>query len=127
MNSLAKILLPVDFSERSSLALHYIRELALPMGSELILAHVLAPLHSEHEAPPQAAGSMLVDIYRMRSEQAERDLAAFELKTLEGLRVRRTVLHGLAPEMISLAPGSVRHTSGITSRTRYTTLSTLGG
>jgi len=103
MTSLSKILLPVDFSERSSLALHYVRELALPMGSELILAHVLPSLHSEFQAA-QVAGSMLVDVYRMRTEQAEHALAAFEPQSLEGLRVRRMVLNGdPASEIVQLA------------------------
>ena len=93
MNSLAKILLPVDFSERSALAVRYARELALHFHSELILAHVLAPLHSEYSAM-QIAGSMLVDVYRSRADQAERDLNAFEPEALAGLNVRRLLLHG---------------------------------
>ena len=93
MNSLSKILLPVDFSERSSLAVHYVRQLALPLHAEILLAHVLAPLHSEIGAT-HAAGSMLLDIYRSRAEQAERELAAFETEALAGLNVRRIVLHG---------------------------------
>jgi nucleotide-binding universal stress UspA family protein len=92
MNSLAKILLPVDFSERSALAVRYARELALQFHSELILAHVLPPLHSEYGM--QIAGSMLVDVYRSRTDQAERDLNAFEPGALAGLKVRRVLLHG---------------------------------
>ena len=69
MNSLAKILLPIDFSERSAVAVHYVRQLALPSQAEVILAHVLAPLHSEFNTVT-ATGSMLVDIYRTRAEQA---------------------------------------------------------
>jgi len=93
MNSLSKILLPVDFSERSSLAVHYARQLALPSNAEVILAHVLAPLHSDFSAM-QVAGSMLVDIYRTRAQQAEQELAEFEVESLADLRVRRLVLHG---------------------------------
>ena len=69
MNSLAKILLPVDFSERSALAVRYAGDLALQFHSELILAHVLPPLHSEFGT--QITGSMLVDVYRTRTDQAE--------------------------------------------------------
>src|ERR1017187_911336 len=93
MNSLAKILLPIDFSERSALAVRYARELALHFHCELILAHVLAPLHSEFGSM-QIAGSMLVDVYRMRADQAEGDLNAFEADALAGLNVRRLLLHG---------------------------------
>jgi nucleotide-binding universal stress UspA family protein len=92
MNSLAKILLPVDFSERSALAVRYARELALHFHSELILAHVLPPLHSEFGI--EITGSMLVDIYRSRVDQAERELNAFEPEALAGLNVRRLLLHG---------------------------------
>ena len=92
MNSLAKILLPVDFSERSSLAVRYARDLALHFGSELTLAHVLPPLHSEIGI--EVAGSMLVDVYRSRTAQAESDLNAFERDGLAGLNVRRLLLHG---------------------------------
>jgi nucleotide-binding universal stress UspA family protein len=92
MNSLAKILLPVDFSERSSLAVRYARDLALHFGSELTLAHVLTPLHSE--VGIEIAGSMLVDVYRSRTAQAERDLDTFESEAMAGLNVRRVLLHG---------------------------------
>jgi nucleotide-binding universal stress UspA family protein len=103
MNSLAKILLPIDFSERSALAVRYARELALHFHSELILAHVLAPLHSEFGAM-QITGSMLVDVYRSRADQAERDLNAFEPDALAGLNVRRLLLHGdPAPKIVEFA------------------------
>jgi nucleotide-binding universal stress UspA family protein len=102
MNSLTKILLPVDFSERSALAVHYARDLALHFRSELILAHVLPPLHSEFGV--EITGSMLVDVYRSRTDQAERDLNAFELEALAGLNVRRLLLHGEpASKIVELA------------------------
>ena len=93
MNALAKILLPTDFSERSALAVRYARELALHFHCQLILAHVLPPLHSEFSSM-QIAGSMLVEVYRTRADQAERDLNAFEPDALAGLDVRRLVLNG---------------------------------
>jgi nucleotide-binding universal stress UspA family protein len=92
MNSLAKVLLPVDFSERSALAVRYARQLALQFHCELILAHVLPPLHSD--VGTQITGSMLVDVYRLRTDQAESDLKAFESEALAGLNVRRALLHG---------------------------------
>jgi nucleotide-binding universal stress UspA family protein len=102
MNSLAKILLPVDFSERSALAVRYARDLALHFESELTLAHVLPPLHSE--VGIEIAGSMLVDVYRSRTAQAERDLNAFESDALGGLKVRRVLLHGdPASKIVELA------------------------
>jgi nucleotide-binding universal stress UspA family protein len=92
MTALAKILLPIDFSERSTLAVRYARDIARQFHSELILAHVLPPLHSEFGT--QIAGSMLVDVYRTRTDQAEQELNAFEPETLAGLQVRRVLMHG---------------------------------
>src|ERR1700676_5167153 len=92
MHSLQKILLPVDFSERCAGALRYARELALRFDSELILAHVLPPLHADFGL--QIQGSMLVDVYRARAGQAERELAGFEQESLADLKVRRLILHG---------------------------------
>ena len=102
MKSLAKILVPVDFSERSALAVRYARELALHFHSELILAHALPPLHSEFGI--EITGSMLVDVYRTRTDQAERDLNGFERDALDGLNVRRVLLHGdPASKIVELA------------------------
>ena len=92
MHSLSKILLPVDFSERCATAIRYARELALRFDSELILAHVLPPLHAEFGL--QIEGAMLVEVYRTREEQAERELAEFEQESLNGLKVRRLILNG---------------------------------
>ncbi len=92
MYSSKKILVPVDFSERCAAALRYARELALRFDSEVILAHVLPPLHAEFGL--QIEGSMLVEVYRARAEQAERELEVFEQPTLAGLKVRRLILHG---------------------------------
>jgi nucleotide-binding universal stress UspA family protein len=92
MHSLKRILLPVDFSERCAGAVRYARELALRFDSELILVHVLPPLHAEFGL--QIEGSMLVEVYRTRAEQAERELGGFESQTLADLKVRRLILHG---------------------------------
>jgi nucleotide-binding universal stress UspA family protein len=92
MHSLNKILLPVDFSERCAAAVRYARELALRFHTELLLVHVLPPLHAEFGL--QIEGAMLVEVYRTRAEQAERELAAFELESLQGLKVRRLILSG---------------------------------
>jgi nucleotide-binding universal stress UspA family protein len=100
--SLAKILLPVDFSERAAGAARYARSLAAHCGSEIVLVHVLAPLHSD--LGPELAGSMLVDVYRTRAEQATRELASFLSAELNGIPVRRLVLSGdPATEIVGLA------------------------
>jgi nucleotide-binding universal stress UspA family protein len=93
MLPLKKILVPVDFSERCSGAVRHARELALRFDSELILVHVLPPLHAEFGAL-EIAGTMLVEVYRARAEQAGRELEAFEAQSLAGLKVRRLILSG---------------------------------
>jgi nucleotide-binding universal stress UspA family protein len=92
MPSLAKILLPVDFSERASGAARYARCLAQRCGSQIVLLHVLPPLHTDFGA--EITGAMLVDVYRNRAEQAARELESFLTAGLAGLNVRRGVLHG---------------------------------
>src|SRR5690349_4066021 len=102
MPSLAKILLPIDFSERAAGAARYARFLAAHCGSEIVLLHVLAPLHTDFGA--ELAGSMLVDVYRTRTEQATRELATFLSDELAGIPVRRLILHGdPAAEIVSFA------------------------
>ena len=102
MPSLAKILLPVDFSERAIGAARYACYLAARCHSELILVHVLPPLHTEFG--PDTAGAMLIDVYRTRAEQATQELDRFLASELTGLRVRRLVLNGdPATEIIGFA------------------------
>jgi nucleotide-binding universal stress UspA family protein len=97
--SLSKILLPVDFSERSAGAGRYARSLAGHFQSELTILHTLIPLHHEFGAI-ETAGTMLLDVYRTRAEQAGKELNAFMAEDLDGLNVRRVVVHGDPAEQI---------------------------
>ena len=92
MSALAKILLPVDFSERAVGAARYARCLAERCHSEIVLLHALPPLHAEFG--PDVAGAMLIDVYRSRSEQAARELNGFPPDGLGGIPTRRLVLNG---------------------------------
>ena len=93
MQSLSRILLPVDFSERSVAAAQYARTLAAHFGSELVLLHVLAPPQFELGAL-EISGSMLVELYRGRAEQAAAELDQFLEAELAELHPRRIVLEG---------------------------------
>jgi nucleotide-binding universal stress UspA family protein len=93
MQSLSRILLPVDFSERSAGAAHYAASLACHFGCELVLLHVLIPPQYEFGAV-DIAGSMLAELCRDRVEQANRDMANFLGAELSGMRVCRVVLEG---------------------------------
>jgi nucleotide-binding universal stress UspA family protein len=92
MPALAKILLPVDFSEGAAGAARYARCLAERCQSEIILVHVLPPLHTEFG--PDVAGAMLVDVYRTRAEHAAKELDGFLKAELGGVMTRRLVLNG---------------------------------
>jgi nucleotide-binding universal stress UspA family protein len=97
--SLSKILLPVDFSERSVAAARYARSLARHFQSELTLLHTLTPLLHEFGAL-EFAGTMLADMYRTRTGQAGKELDTFMAEELAGLNVRRVLLHGDPAEKI---------------------------
>jgi nucleotide-binding universal stress UspA family protein len=104
MRDLARnILLPIDFSERSAGAARYAKALAAQFGSELTILHVLTPLQYEYGAL-EIGGSMLSELYRSRSEQATRELAAFLADELSGPQVHRMVFEGdPAAKIVELA------------------------
>ncbi len=89
----SKILLPVDFSERSTGAARYARALAGHFGAELILLHVVTPPELEMGAA-DVSGSMSDELYRGMGEQAAAELSAFESANLRECAVRRVLLHG---------------------------------
>ena len=93
MRSLSKILLPVDFSERSLGAARYAKVLADRFHSELTLLHILTPPHYEFGAL-EIGGSMLTELYSNRTEQVEKELKTFLAGELAGLDVSRVVLEG---------------------------------
>ena len=90
MGALRKLLLPVDFSERSAGAVRYTRALAGRFHSEVTLIHVLTPPHYEFGAL-EIGGSMLTELYNSRAGQVQAELDAFDLP---GVEVRRVVLEG---------------------------------
>ena len=87
MGSLSRILLPVDFSERSVAAVRYARSLAAYFGSELLLLHVLTPPQYEFGAL-QIGGSMIEELYRGRAQQAAVGAGCFPGRG-DGRRERR--------------------------------------
>ena len=93
MESFSRILLPVDFSERSVGAAHYAASLARQFQCELILLHVVIPPQCEFGAV-DVAGSMLSELCSNRMEQARLDLDHFLSDNLKGLQVRRVVMDG---------------------------------
>jgi nucleotide-binding universal stress UspA family protein len=93
MQALAKILLPVDFSERSAGAARYAKSLAHHFQAELILLHVLAPPHYEFGAL-EIGGSMLTELYMNRSTQVGKELDDFLAGELADVRTSRLLQEG---------------------------------
>jgi nucleotide-binding universal stress UspA family protein len=99
MEALAKILAPVDFSERSAGAVRYAALLARHFASELTLLHVFAPPQLEFG---DAAGpdSMLSELYRNRAREVAHELDQFLTQELAGVNVRRVAGEGDAAHRI---------------------------
>jgi len=93
MRSLSKILLPVDFSERSVGAARYARLLAGPSQCEAILMHVVPPLQFQL-GPAEMAGQTVTELYRSQIELLQRELDALKDSELAGIRVRTSLLEG---------------------------------
>lgn len=93
MKFLSKIVLPVDFSERSVGAARCARALASHFGSELLLLHVVPPPQYELGAM-DVGGSMLAELYRNQAGQAAGELEALVSAELPGLSVRCVTLEG---------------------------------
>jgi len=91
MFSIAKILLPVDFSERANQAIRFAVPVAERFDSEIVLLHVLPP-YREFGAIEMA--SAMTDILAGRRKDAERRIAGFMREELAAHRVRRLLLDG---------------------------------
>ncbi len=93
MPSLAKILLPVDFSGRCRGAARYLDALTKRFGSQAILLHVLPPPHYEFGAM-EPANTALTELYAARAAQVKKNLASHLDAELKGLDVKRILLEG---------------------------------
>ncbi|MBZ5596292.1 MAG: universal stress protein [Acidobacteriia bacterium] len=99
MLPVSKILVPVDFSERSVAAVHYARNLACHFHAELILVHGLPPI-------PYAMGGfefggvVMTDAFAERLPEARKELDEFLANELAGMKVTRIVLEGDPAQMI---------------------------
>ncbi|MCC7237235.1 MAG: universal stress protein [Bryobacterales bacterium] len=96
---LAKILLPVDFSDRSVIAAHYAHALAVPFNSEVIMVHVVRPLDYAMGGA-ELTGAVGAEWYASRLDDWKKQLDQFQVHEFEGLQVRRIVLEGNPSEEI---------------------------
>ncbi|MEO7651022.1 MAG: universal stress protein [Bryobacteraceae bacterium] len=96
--SISKILLPVDFSARSEEVVRYGARLAKLLQAELILLHVLEPLHLDF-AMAELPGSVERIVAAQRS-RAQSRLEHFASADLEGITVVRRISQGRPPDEI---------------------------
>ncbi len=93
MLTMAKILLPVDFSDRSVGAARYAEAIAEKFGAEVTMLHVVPP--PQYEFAAMEAGSMaLAEFYMNRKANAEKDCQEFLKAELPGLNAKRVTLEG---------------------------------
>jgi nucleotide-binding universal stress UspA family protein len=90
--SLAKILIPIDFSERCLGATRFAIALAERFNSEIVLLHVLLPHDDAHN--PDFDGANLRDLIEARRAKAKKRLEDFLSAALHHLRVKRMLLEG---------------------------------
>jgi nucleotide-binding universal stress UspA family protein len=95
MPRLSRILVPVDFSERSLKMIPYVRSFAGKYQAEVILLHVLNPFYTIPETG--VSGAISVPMPERVFNHAARQLDEFGAAGLEGLSVRRLLYEG-APE-----------------------------
>lgn len=93
MEPLARIVAPVDFSERSAGAVRYASLLARHFRAELSLVHVFAPPPLEF-GDGAGSDSVLSELHRNRAAEVAKALDSFLTDELADLSVRRIVLEG---------------------------------
>ena len=104
MFPLKKILCPIDFSKPSLRGLEVAVEMAEQHSAELILVHVVQPVHPV-PAPGVPAGYVSREYYEERTEAAEKRFKEIgEEKIPRGMALRTKVItgHG-AEEIVKLA------------------------
>src|SRR5450759_4134092 len=93
MPLLERILVPVDFSERSLGAVRYVEAIADPQSCELTLVHVTPPLNYELSAL-DVGGTVLAELNSDRSAELREQLDGFLKDSLARYRVTRVLLDG---------------------------------
>ena len=93
MLELSKILVPVDFSDRSTGAVRYARNLACHLHSELILLHVLPAIPYAMGAF-EFGGVVTGESFAERMPEARQQLDEYLASELIGMKVSRIVVEG---------------------------------
>ena len=93
MSLLERILLPVDFSERSYGAARYVEALADKQETEISIVHVTTPLNYELSAL-DVGGTVLNELNADRTAELRQQLDNFAADELKPYRVRRYLFEG---------------------------------
>jgi nucleotide-binding universal stress UspA family protein len=93
MQRISKILVPVDFSDRSTGAVRYARNLACHYHAEVILLHVLPSIPYEM-GTFEFGGVVMAESFADRAPQARQLLDEFLANELTGMKVARIVAEG---------------------------------
>ena len=93
MSLLERILLPVDFSERSYGAARYVEALADKEETEISIVHVTTPLNYELSAM-DVGGTVLNELNADRTAELQQQLDAFAVEDLRAYRVKRYLFEG---------------------------------
>src|SRR5271157_2343901 len=92
MLPMSRILLPVDFSDRSMGMLQYVKAAAAKYEAELVLLHVLNPIY---EAPPMGiSGPVFIRVPKEIIAEHSKELEKFGVDRLQDIRVRRVLFEG---------------------------------
>lgn len=93
MPQIKKIVFPVDFSKRCEGTAHVVEALGGVFQPEILMVHVLAPLHYEAMSL-EVSGPALADLIASREADARRRLETFLRDEMAAFAVRRELLEG---------------------------------
>ncbi len=93
MLPLSKILVPVDFSERSEATVRYAGNLACHFHAKLVLLHVVPPISYEASGF-EFGGVVMTEAFLDRAAEARKELTPFLADELAGQQVEKIVLEG---------------------------------
>lgn len=93
MPQIKRIVFPVDFSKRCEGTAHVVEALGAMFQPEILMVHVLAPLHYEAMSL-EVSGPALADLIASREADARRRLETFLKDEMASFQVRRELLEG---------------------------------
>jgi nucleotide-binding universal stress UspA family protein len=104
MLSANRLLVPVDFSERSAAAARYAKTFGSHFHSQMTLLHVLPPAHYPAVPLMEAGATMRDALFAARASEVQKELDSFLAEEFPDTDVTRIVLEGdPAPTIVDYA------------------------